>query len=141
MSRQEVIDLYRQVKADRERFQELLNGPVAFDAEELEAAPDPAFSAALVPDGEQAERQWDELYEHISSLGIRMAESVLYPPLHAFMTHLERTDSATDCPEHQRFLRAYDCFGRSRWMRDYAQARPLYEELMGILFGQAAAPR
>ena len=136
MSRQRVTELYCQIKADREQFQGLVNGPVALDAEELETALDHVFSAELVADQEQADLQWNELYEHISSLGIRMAEAVLYPPLHAFMTYLEETCTATGSPEHQRFLRAYDCFGRSRWLRDYAQARPLYQELAGLLFPQ-----
>jgi len=133
-NRQKIVELYRQIKLDRERFQQLVNGPVTLDAKELEAALDHAFSAEVAPDQEQASRQWDELQSHISSLGIAMAETVLYPPLQALMTYLEENKSELGGPEHERFKRAYDCFGRSRWLRDYDQARPLYLTLADLLF-------
>ncbi|NQT04245.1 MAG: hypothetical protein HQ580_19620, partial [Planctomycetes bacterium] len=86
------------------------------------------------PDESESERQLSQLYEHLSRLGIKMTESVLYPVLHSLMTRIEATEGAVGSPEHKRFLRATDCFGRSRWLTDYKEARPLYQELEKILF-------
>jgi len=134
MNREEVIKLYRQLKADRKHFEKLLGTDVLWDTKELELALDHVFSSLIAPNKKESERQWGELYEHLSRIGIKMAESVLYPALHSFMTYIEETKGAIGSKEHKRFMKASDCFGRSRWLTDYNKARPLYQELEKILF-------
>lgn len=134
MNREDVIKLYRQLKIDRCHFEELLSTSIPWDAKELELSLDHLFSSLIAPNKNQSERQWRELYEHLSSIGIKMAESVLYPALKSFMTHIENIEGALGTQEHKRFIKASDYFGRSRWLTDYNKARPLYQELEKILF-------